>query len=442
VSEPDDLFHSPGDGGAGDGPVDLDASDRNPADLGSLVTSWNEGHPPVEDSRDARTKLVEARSKLAERVGGHPEGVVAPPVPEPLTDDEVGGDLDPDVDPDADPDADDDLAGVSALGWRDKRKAWRATERRRRKEAKKAVRFPIVTRSIMLWWLIFALLGLVGGGVAAYFWSDFNAEVTALKAENASLQSIIDQAKADIETQRAQTIEQINQSLQPLEEYANESIQTAQAVGLDPNSVWFVNTLDAEGRPLVGSAFVVASNDQESLLITSFATVREAAIAPGPEVRVRTNAEEHVAEVWNWDEAQDLALLMVKRPGLPVIEWAPDEAAAAVLGKRIFVVGAIGGASISAVPGTIVDQSAAGLQHTAPVGTAYQGGPIVTSGGQLLAVASLAYQPLGFNGGEVHFAVPIGSACRSVLQCGGGVRQAAGEGAVAIDPNAAPNTQD
>jgi S1-C subfamily serine protease len=296
----------------------------------------------------------------------------------------------------------------------------------------------------MLWWLIFALLGLVGGGVAAFFWSDFNAEVDALKAENASLQAVIDQAKADIETQRAQTLDQINQTLKPLEDYASEGIKTAQAVGIDPNAVWMVNTLDAEGRPVVGSAFVVASNDQESLMLTSYAAVREATIAPGPEVRVRTAAEEHVAEVWGWDENQDLALLVVKRPGLPVLEWVSEDEAAAALGKPIYVIGGFGGAGITAVPGLVVDQSGAGFQHNAAVGNGYQGGPIVTGSGKLLGVASLFYSPLGFNPGEVRFAVPIGAACRSVLACGGGVRSAGAEGPAApgTDPNAAPQTTD
>lgn len=421
----------------GSGPTRPDSGD---ADLTDLVTSWNDEHPdrPVSDNREARQKITEARDKLAERVGGHPDvaAPVVPPGPEPAVGDPVGDDGAPDQS------SEDDLTDVASLGWGAKRKAWRSTERQRRREAKKSVRFPIITRSIMLWWLIFALLGLVGGGVAAYVWSDFNAEVASLQAENAGLEAVIEQAKADIESQRAQTLDQINQTLAPLEAYADEGIKTAEGVGLDPNSIWMVNTLDAEGRPLVGSAFVVASNDRESLLITSFSVVRESTIAPGPEVKVRTQAEEQVADVWSWDESQDLALLVVPRPDLPALEWVSEDEAAAALGKPIFVVGGLGGAGITAVPGLVVDQSGVGIQHNAAVGTAYQGGPIVTSGGKLLAVASLNYAPLGFNPGEVRFAPAIGAACRSVLACGGGVRSQGVEGPAGDDPNAAPQTTD
>jgi hypothetical protein len=55
----------------------------------------------------------------------------------------------------------------------------------------------------------------------------------------------------------------------------------------------------------------------------------------------------------------------------------------------------------------------------------------------------LGYQPLGFNPGAVRFAIPIGSACRSVLACGGGVIVETAEGQRGQpDPNAAPPTQD
>ena len=55
---------------------------------------------------------------------------------------------------------------------------------------------------------------------------------------------------------------------------------------------------------------------------------------------------------------------------------------------------------------------------TAPVGSAWQGGPVVTQDGEVIAVASLAYQPLGFNPGQVPFAAPVNAACDTLLDCG------------------------
>ena len=37
----------------------------------------------------------------------------------------------------------------------------------------------------------------------------------------------------------------------------------------------------------------------------------------------------------------------------------------------------------------------------------------------IVAVASLAYQPLGFNPGQVPFAAPVDAACETLLDCGG-----------------------
>ncbi|MDZ7732794.1 MAG: penicillin-binding transpeptidase domain-containing protein [Acidimicrobiia bacterium] len=197
------------------------------------------------------------------------------------------------------------------------------------------------------------------------------------------------------------------------------------------------------GAPSVGSAVVVTTDDEESVLLTSFEVVREASIEPGPDIRVSSPVEELPAELWNWDENQDLALLKVPKANLPLIPWASEQAAAEALGKRVFLLSGLGGSGISAAPGLVVDQSTSGLQHTVPVGTAFRGGPIVTGGGELLAMASLDYEPLGFNPGRVRFAVPIGAACETVLACGGGVIGESGEGQVgAPDPNRAPPTGD
>jgi len=334
------------------------------------------------------------------------------------TDGEVGRDG---VDaPEAVPD------GADLKGWR-KRRTWRRTERARRKEAKKSVRFPIITRSILVWWLIFALVGLSSGLTAAYFWTHFNDEIRNLKEENANLQETIDAAKADIETQRAAALQDVNDALKPLETLALESQGVALA-GQYSESVWFVNTLDAEGAPSVGTAFVVQSNDQQSILLTSFDVVKEGVIVPGPEVRVSHAAENLVADVYSWDIEQDMALLVIPRPGLPALEWASEEQAATALGARVFVLSGVGGAGATNVPGLVVDQSAAGIEVDAPIGTAFRGGPVITGDGKVLGMASLAYEPLGYDPGAVRFAVPVGNACRVILSCGGGVKNLGPEG--------------
>jgi S1-C subfamily serine protease len=67
----------------------------------------------------------------------------------------------------------------------------------------------------------------------------------------------------------------------------------------------------------------------------------------------------------------------------------------------------------------VIDQSSVGFQHDAPLGAAWQGGPIVTVDGKVLGVASLSYAPLGFAPAEqVHFSVGVNEVCRKIVSCG------------------------
>jgi hypothetical protein len=51
------------------------------------------------------------------------------------------------------------------------------------------------------------------------------------------------------------------------------------------------------------------------------------------------------------------------------------------------------------------------------VGAAFQGGPLLSSAGEVIAVASRAYSPLGFPPEAVFFGVPIRNACAEVIRC-------------------------
>jgi S1-C subfamily serine protease len=92
------------------------------------------------------------------------------------------------------------------------------------------------------------------------------------------------------------------------------------------------------------------------------------------------------------------------------------------------VVSGLGSAGAAVVQGSVADVSSAGLQHDAAVGNAFQGGPVVTSQGEVIGVASRTYSPLGFRPEEVFFAVPIRDSCDRVLRCpSGGDPGGAGE---------------
>jgi S1-C subfamily serine protease len=181
-------------------------------------------------------------------------------------------------------------------------------------------------------------------------------------------------------------------------------------------SVWFVSTRDEAGQPSVGSAFVVFSDAEQSFLLASFNTVRANAQEPTPGITVRKGDEEIGASLTAWDPPNDLALLAIDRPELPALSWAPADPPLQI-GDRVFVVSGLGAAGGSISQGFVADTSANGIQHDSPVGAAFQGGPLLNSAGEVLAVASRAYSPLGFPPEAVFFGVPIRSSCSQVIRC-------------------------
>jgi S1-C subfamily serine protease len=324
----------------------------------------------------------------------------------------------------APPGSDDDDDGKSR---RERRKQWRQEDKARRYAARNSVRFPIFTRSVLLWMLVFALTGVAFGASGAFWWANFNSEVSDLRTTTDEFEERSLEAQANIEGIRQEALADIDTALQPFEAFLSETQMLQLAATFSP-AVYTVATLDAEGFPAVGTGFAVISDARYTYFVTSYTTVQAATVEPGPDITVRKLTEEIPAEVWNWDAERDLALIRVEKSGVEVLEWAGDEAAASSLGSRIFPISGLGGAGATLTTGVIIDQSAAGFQHTAPLGTAFQGGPIVTVDGKVLGVASLNYKPLGFDPGEIHMALPINNVCQKLLQCGGANRQPGAEG--------------
>ncbi|MGH9114906.1 MAG: S1 family peptidase [Acidimicrobiales bacterium] len=184
-------------------------------------------------------------------------------------------------------------------------------------------------------------------------------------------------------------------------------------------SVFFVHTLDASGQPSVGTAFVIASNSTQSLLITSYSTVEAATHAPGPDVYVRHGGTDTKVTLRSWDPQYDLALLVLDQGNIPALAPAPTLPAPQP-GDPIFAVSGLGSAGASISQGHLVDVSASGVAEDAAIGTAFQGGPLINQSGQVLAVGSRTYSPLGFTSSAVWYAPYVEAACNKVLTCPGG----------------------
>ena len=175
-------------------------------------------------------------------------------------------------------------------------------------------------------------------------------------------------------------------------------------------SVRTVRSLDEGGQPTEGTAFVVGSFGGQTLLLTSLAVVRAATRAPSPPINLGDGQE---ATLWTWEEGRDLALLVV--PGaIASLPWI-NSSAGIRPGEKIYA-GAPGRLSA----GVIVGTSSEGIEHNIVVDGPLQGAPLVNQKGEVLAMASRAYNPGGTGTETVFTGIPIGVACEQVLRCGGG----------------------
>lgn len=180
-------------------------------------------------------------------------------------------------------------------------------------------------------------------------------------------------------------------------------------------SVMTVNTFDEAGAGVVGTSFVVASDAEKSFLLTSYSLVKAAVVRPGPDIVVRQGTTEYKATLWTWQENVDLALLIINKGNLPHLAWAaPTDTK---LGSQIFAVSGLGTSGGAITSGFVADVSSSGIQHYAPIGTAFQGGPILNDRGRVVAVGSRNYAPLGFASDAVWFAPLVQSACEQLLKC-------------------------
>lgn len=273
--------------------------------------------------------------------------------------------------------------------------------------------------------LAFAV-GSAFSGVIFYSYYEFKKDDTEKKVNqfvggfDKNFKTAIDTIKAE----QANAKSDIQKELEPLKKIRAEGETLDALIQKVQASVWFVRTLDSAGQPSVGSAFVVASDSSQTLLLASFATVQAAAAQPGPAITLVKGSQEMKATLWTWQEEKDLALLVVSKGNIPKLELASSSGLKT--GERVFAVSGLGGSGGAITQGFVADVSSQGIQHDASIGTSFQGGPLLNSDGGVLAVSSRSYAPLGFATTEVYFAVPVQSACEKVLRCPNGAVGGAG----------------
>lgn len=257
-----------------------------------------------------------------------------------------------------------------------------------------------------------------GAALFAYYRFELDDAKERVTQVEASIADQVTSAEQIISDDTDAAIDQIESLLGELEQFAAGGQTIQELVDGVKDSVYVVITRDENGVPSVGTAFVLFSDSERSFLLTSYTTIAAATVSPGPGLTVRKGADgaELGVELNNWDESRDLALLIAEdAPNLPAIELA--SASSITTGDRVFPVSGLAAAGAAITQGFVADTSANVIQHDAPVGAHFQGGPLLNSRGQLVGVASRTYAPLGFEPEGVYFGIPIREACAEVVQC-------------------------
>jgi len=261
--------------------------------------------------------------------------------------------------------------------------------------------------------LAFAI-GSAFSGVAFYSYYEFKKDKADQLVRAYDKRFLLAQRTLDAE--RANAKAEIQKELEPIKKIRAEG-ETLLALSKQmKDSVFAVRTLDEAGQPSVGTGFVIASDGSQALLLTSYNTVRAATKNPGPSISVKQGDADVKATLWTWDEAQDMALIIINKGNIPKLSMAPRDPAPS-LGDRVFAVSGIAASGAAITQGFVADVSALGIEHDARVGPGFQGGPLVNSKGEVLAVVSRNYAPLGFATDAVYYAPPIRAACAKLLKC-------------------------
>ena len=255
-----------------------------------------------------------------------------------------------------------------------------------------------------------------GAALFAYYrfeLDDTRERVAALEGEIADDLEFAEQA---IDQRTDEATAEVDALLDELEQFSASGQTVEEILDSVGPSVFFVSTLDEAGQPSVGSAFVLFSDSERSFLLTSFTTVRAATASPGPGIEVRQGDSTLAVDLNSWDESRDLALLIAEdAPNLPAIELAdPSELNS---GDRVFAVSGLGAAGGALVQGVVADVSSTAIQHDAPIGPQFQGGPLLSSAGKLVGISSRRFAPLGFAPDTVFFGVPVREACTQLVEC-------------------------
>ncbi len=282
------------------------------------------------------------------------------------------------------------------------------------------MRHRILPRTVIGIASMFMAAGIGAAFAGAVFYAYYDDRLAENEAEVARFVDGFDQqfttATGTLDQLRLDSIDEIRDELDPLGDYVSDRNGVVNLPAATGSAIWTLQTVDEEGKPVVGTAFAVTGHEGGTALVTSLSLVRSATLEPSPGITLVKGSIRNEATLWSWDEEHDLALIIVDVE-LPTLSLAAAPAQLDSIGARVFAMSGTGSQGATASPGVLLDQSALGVQHTAVIGDLFVGGPIIDSEGLVVGVVTNEYVPLGIEPGAVALMPDIPSVCSRILRC-------------------------
>jgi putative serine protease PepD len=160
-----------------------------------------------------------------------------------------------------------------------------------------------------------------------------------------------------------------------------------------------------------GTAFVVASDEARSRLLTSYHVIAEAWRSYRRNVRLTGVEASAIGTIEAVDVEADLAVIDVEATWSS-LEVAPSQPET---GEEVLVLGSPMGLEGTITRGVVSGTREGFLQLSAAVSPGSSGSPVLDAEGRVLAVVSWKFTEQGAEG--LSFAVPIKKACEKLLRC-------------------------
>lgn len=256
-----------------------------------------------------------------------------------------------------------------------------------------------------------ALLGVIGLYTRFDFGLQNNINVTQ-EAINESRNENLEFNESII-TER----ERLEQAVENLDGSIATSFSMSELSENLSKTVVSIETEDEGGNAIVFSGVVFSVNDElnESFILTSAILLEANKALPSPGITVTISGESFEGALINWDDIQDIALISVPTNELNAVQWETSTNITRSLYDNVFVASGFSSNGVLIDTSRLLDIDDSFIRIADPLALEQAGGGVFNNDGNLLAINTFFYSPLGISDAEIPFAMTREEVCSTDL---------------------------